>query len=63
MITFYSANSFGGYSVQLAEGEYCTGELSVYGLADKDIASFKMLPGYKLRRLHLMCASAIGDMT
>ena len=48
VITFYSANSFGGYSVQLAEGEYCTGELSAYGLADKDIASFKMLPGYKL---------------
>ena len=48
VITFYTANSFGGYSVQLAEGEYCTGELSAYGLADKDIASFKMLPGYKL---------------
>ncbi len=48
VVTFYNANNFGGYSVQLAEGEYCTGELSAYGLTDKDIASFKMLPGYKL---------------
>jgi len=48
VVTFYSANNFGGYSVEFSEGEYCMGELSAYGLTDKDISSFKMKPGYKL---------------
>ena len=48
VITFYSDNSFRGYAVELPEGTFCTGELSAYGITDKDIASFKMLPGYQL---------------
>lgn len=46
--TVYSETDFGGYSVRLAEGSYCMGQLSAYGITDKDIASFKLKSGYKL---------------
>ena len=48
VITLYTANSFEGDAVQLGVGEYCTGELSTYGLKDKSIASYRMEPGYKM---------------
>ncbi len=48
VVTLYSDNSFGGYAVSLPEGAYCMGELSARGISDKDIASFRMLPGYQL---------------
>ncbi len=44
--TFYSNNNFGGYEVALPVGEFCTGQLSAYGISDKDIASFRLSPGY-----------------
>ena len=46
--TFYTENSFGGYSVTLPAGEFCTGQLSVFGLADKTIRSFRLEPGYSI---------------
>jgi hypothetical protein len=46
--TLYSENNFGGYAVQLPVGGYCTGELSNYGITDKDIASFKLAEGYQM---------------
>ena len=48
VVTLYTENSFEGYSVQLGVGEYCTGELSTYGLVDKSIKSFRLEPGYRL---------------
>ena len=57
VITFYSENNYGGYGIQLPEGTYGTGELSAWGITDKDIASFKMLEGYKLT------AFASSDLT
>ena len=48
VITLYTENSFEGFSVQLGVGEYCTGELSTYGLVDKSIKSFRLEPGYRL---------------
>ena len=48
VVTFYSGNSFSGYAVSLPEGAFGTGELSAYGITDKDIASFQMQPGYQL---------------
>lgn len=48
VITLYSENGFGGYAVSLPEGVYCMGELSAHGITDKDIASFRMEPGYQL---------------
>ena len=48
VVTLYTENSFGGYSVQLGVGEYCTGELSTYGLMDKSIMSFRLKSGYRL---------------
>ena len=48
VVTFYSGNSFSGYAVSLPEGAFSTGELSAYGITDKDIASFQMQPGYQL---------------
>lgn len=46
--TLYSENNFGGYAVKLPVGTYCTGELSNYGVTDKDIASFKLADGYQM---------------
>lgn len=46
--TFYTENSFGGYSVALPVGEFCTGQLSVFGLADKAIMSFRLNSGYRI---------------
>ena len=46
--TFYSQNNFGGVSAALPVGEYCTGQLASFGIADKNIASFKLSPGYQL---------------
>ena len=48
VVTLYSANNFGGYSVQLDEGEYTMAQLAARGVADKDIASFKLKAGYRL---------------
>ena len=48
VITLYSANSYGGYSIQLDEGEYTMAQLAARGMADKDIASFTMKAGYQL---------------
>ena len=48
VITLYTGSSFSGDAVQLGVGEYCCGELSTYGLADKTIMSFRMEPGYML---------------
>ena len=47
VVTFYSKNNYEGYAVALPEGEFCTGELSVYGISDKDIASYKLAEGFK----------------
>ncbi len=46
--TFYSDKNFSGYAITLSEGMYGTGELAAYGITDKDIESYKMLPDYKL---------------
>ena len=46
--TFYSNNNFSGYAVSLPEGQYGTGELAAWGITDKDIASFRLQPGYQL---------------
>ena len=48
VLTLYSANSYGGYSIQLDEGEYTMAQLAARGMADKDIASFTMKAGYQL---------------
>lgn len=47
-VTLYSNNNFGGYEVSLPVGEFCTGELSVYGMADNDIASYMLEEGYTM---------------
>ena len=46
--TFYADANFEGYAVSLPAGQFSTGELSVYGITDKDIASFRLAPGYQL---------------
>lgn len=46
--TLYSDNNFEGYAVQLPEGSYGTGELSAWGISNKDIASFRLAEGYRL---------------
>lgn len=48
VLTLYSANNYGGYSIQLNEGEYTMAQLAAQGMADKDIASFTMKAGYQL---------------
>ncbi len=47
-VTVYTANDFGGEPVQLPVGRFSKGELAVYGLADKTIASFQLSTGYKM---------------
>lgn len=46
--TLYSENNYEGYAVALPEGSYSTGELSAWGIANKDIASFRLEEGYRL---------------
>lgn len=46
--TLYSDNNFSGYAVSLPEGQYGTGELAAWGITDKDIASFRLQPGFEL---------------
>ena len=48
VVTLFSDNNFAGYAVSLPVGEYCTGELAARGIADKDIASFRIADGYQL---------------
>ena len=48
VLTVYSSRNYGGYSVGLAEGEYCTGQLAAIGIGDREIASFRLLSGYEL---------------
>ena len=48
VLTLYSANNYGGYSIQLDEGEYTMAQLAARGMADKDIASFTLKAGYQL---------------
>ena len=48
VVTLYSENNYGGYAVELPEGSYATGELALWGIADKDIASFRLQTGYRL---------------
>ena len=48
VVTLYTGSSFTGDAIQLGVGEYCCGELSTYGLADKSIMSYRMEPGYML---------------
>lgn len=46
--TFYSENNFSGYAVELPEGSYSVGELAVWGITYKDVASFRLTEGYQL---------------
>lgn len=46
--TFYEDAGYAGYAVQLPEGRFTTSDMTRYGLADKDISSFQLSPGYKL---------------
>ena len=48
VVTLYSEFNYSGYAIQLPVGRYCMGELASYGITDKDIASYKMEPGYKM---------------
>jgi hypothetical protein len=48
VVTLYSEINYSGYAIQLPVGRYSMGELASYGITDKDIASYKMEPGYKM---------------
>lgn len=47
--TFYEDINYGGYSVQLPVGEFTTLDMVEYGLADDDITSMKIAPGYRVK--------------
>ena len=47
-VTLFTATNFGGEPIQLPAGRFSKGELAVYGLADRTIASFQLAPGYKM---------------
>ena len=50
VVRIYSEKNFGGYCVGLPPGEYCQGDLAVYGMKAKDISSVEIVDDcYQIR--------------
>ncbi|MDY6439187.1 MAG: RICIN domain-containing protein [Prevotella sp.] len=45
---FYKDANYGGSSASLSEGDYNTYQMNLFGIADNDITSMKILPGFKV---------------